>query len=49
MEWRRANHVDEMLDWKAPQVLLDYLPIGLCGYDRLGGPGKSVKLQFNQI
>jgi len=38
LEWRRENKVDEILSWKPPKVLLNYLPIDCIGYDRCGGP-----------
>ncbi|KOC67182.1 SEC14-like protein 2 [Habropoda laboriosa] len=38
MEWRKQWEVDKLPEWEPPQVLNDYLPHGLCGFDKDGAP-----------
>lgn len=38
MEWRKQWEVDKLPEWDPPQVLKDYLPHGLCGFDNDGAP-----------
>ncbi|CAL4135455.1 unnamed protein product [Meganyctiphanes norvegica] len=36
--WRREWGIDELLDWKPPEVLLKYYPVGQIGHDKAGRP-----------
>ncbi|XP_033185044.1 SEC14-like protein 2 isoform X1 [Bombus vancouverensis nearcticus] len=38
MEWRKQWEVDKLTEWDPPQILNDYLPHGLCGFDKDGAP-----------
>ena len=38
LEWRKRNGVDDILQWTPSQVLKDYYPGGLAGYDKEGYP-----------
>ncbi|XP_076673921.1 SEC14-like protein 2 [Andrena cerasifolii] len=38
MEWRKQWEVDKLPQWDPPQILKDYLPHGLCGFDKDGAP-----------
>lgn len=40
MEWRKQWDTDNLPDWDPPQVLKDFLPYGLSGFDKDGAPGK---------
>ena len=46
MEWRKQWEVDKLSEWDPPQILNDYLPHGLCGFDKDGAPGKFFSLIF---
>jgi hypothetical protein len=39
LEWRKRWDVDKLDEWEIPQILKDYLPHGLSGYDKDGAPG----------
>lgn len=39
MEWRKQWEVDKLTKWDPPKILKDYLPHGLCGFDKDGAPG----------
>lgn len=45
MQWREEWSINKDDGWKPPQVLVDYMPSGICGYDREGSP--VVVLPFN--
>nr|XP_020852368.1 SEC14-like protein 3 isoform X3 [Phascolarctos cinereus] len=38
VEFRKNMDIDHILDWQPPEVIQQYLPGGLCGYDRDGCP-----------
>lgn len=38
LEWRREWGIDSLLDWKPPEVLLKYYPVGQVGHDMAGRP-----------
>ncbi|XP_053987885.1 SEC14-like protein 2 isoform X2 [Hylaeus volcanicus] len=38
MEWRKQWEVDKLPEWDPPQILKDFLPHGLCGFDKDGAP-----------
>lgn len=38
MEWRRQWDVEKLSEWVPPQILKDYLPHGLSGFDKDGAP-----------
>lgn len=38
MEWRKQWEVDKLTKWDPPKILKDYLPHGLCGFDKDGAP-----------
>ncbi|XP_011506556.1 PREDICTED: SEC14-like protein 4 isoform X2 [Ceratosolen solmsi marchali] len=38
LEWRKRWEVDKLNEWEIPQILKDYLPHGLSGYDKDGAP-----------
>jgi hypothetical protein len=40
LEWRKQWDADNLSNWDPPQVLKDYMPYGLSGYDKDGAPGK---------
>lgn len=42
MEWRKQWEVDKLAEWDPPQILKDYLPHGLCGFDKDGAPVVAV-------
>ena len=43
LEWRRLNQIDGMLDnWKPPEAMVKFYPVGFCGQDRHGCPGKAL-------
>ncbi|KAH0954641.1 hypothetical protein HN011_003763 [Eciton burchellii] len=38
LEWRKQWDADNLSNWDPPQVLKDYMPYGLSGYDKDGAP-----------
>ncbi|XP_050435729.1 SEC14-like protein 2 [Adelges cooleyi] len=38
MKWREEWSINKDDGWKPPQVLIDYIPSGICGYDKEGSP-----------
>ncbi|XP_008212840.1 SEC14-like protein 3 isoform X1 [Nasonia vitripennis] len=38
LEWRKRYDVDKLDEFEIPQVLKDYLPHGICGYDKDKAP-----------
>lgn len=38
MEWRERWNADKLDTWDPPQILKDYLPFGLSGFDKDGAP-----------
>ncbi|XP_076233425.1 SEC14-like protein 2 [Calliopsis andreniformis] len=38
LEWRKQWDVDKLSEWDPPQILKEYLPHGLCGFDKDGAP-----------
>ncbi|XP_026827652.1 SEC14-like protein 2 isoform X2 [Ooceraea biroi] len=38
LEWRKQWDADNLSDWNPPQILKDYLPYGLSGFDKDGAP-----------
>jgi len=38
MKWREEWSINKDDGWTPPQVLLDYVPSGICGYDKGGSP-----------
>lgn len=46
MEWRKQWEVDKLTKWDPPKILKDYLPHGLCGFDKDGAPGMYKSFLF---
>ncbi|XP_011873997.1 PREDICTED: SEC14-like protein 2 isoform X2 [Vollenhovia emeryi] len=42
MEWRKKWDADNLDNWDLPEVLKNYLPYGLCGFDKDGAPALIV-------
>jgi len=40
MEWRKQWDADNLKNWNIPEVVNNYLPYGLSGFDKDGAPGK---------
>jgi len=38
MKWREEWSINKDDGWKPPQVLVDYMPSGISGYDKEGSP-----------
>ncbi|XP_076473337.1 SEC14-like protein 2 isoform X4 [Bombus vancouverensis nearcticus] len=49
MEWRKQWEVDKLTEWDPPQILNDYLPHGLCGFDKDGAPAGEVVITLIQM
>lgn len=45
MKWRKQYNVDNILDWKTPQLLANYTPHGISGFDKEGSPGNLPKFK----
>ena len=41
LKWREENNIDQILEWKAPEVYSQLYPIEFCGHDKYGCPSKS--------
>lgn len=50
MKWRQHWDADNLCNWDIPEVMQNYLPHGLSGFDKDGAPGKisfvTVKLRI---
>lgn len=38
IEWRKRWDADNLINWELPEVIKNYLPHGLCGFDKDGAP-----------
>ncbi|KAL0271940.1 UNVERIFIED_CONTAM: hypothetical protein PYX00_005086 [Menopon gallinae] len=38
LKWREIWNVDEIINWKPPEVIEKYYPSGVCGFDKEGSP-----------
>lgn len=46
MQWRKQWEVDKIEEWDEPELIKNYLPHGLSGFDKENAPGIMLHESF---
>lgn len=49
LEWRKHWDADNLPEWDLPEIVKNYLPYGLSGFDKDGAPGKIIFIKIKII